>query len=105
MRLFGYMQGIPGVPTVFSPFNVLHKDVDKIFEVSYDHVVPTDVPYVSPPQPWSAVYGYIQWFYRFSHNYMTLDAEGDPPWLSYQETLEEDNAKVYHVIDVLLICQ
>lgn len=36
---------------------------------------------------------------------MPPDAEGDPPWPTYLETLEEDKAKVYHAIDVLSICQ
>lgn len=60
MWLFGYVQVIHRVPTISAPFTVLHKDVDQIFEAFYDHVVPTDVSRLSPPQPWSAVYDYIQ---------------------------------------------
>lgn len=35
---------------------------------------------------------------------MELDAKGDPPMPAYQKILEEEHARINHVIDVLSIC-
>lgn len=39
-----------------------------------------------------------------SHPYVTLDAHGDPLRLTHQKILEEEHAKTYHVVDVLVVC-
>lgn len=76
---FGYVKGIAKDPIDVAPPTDYHMDVDKIFAPYFNHVVLEDVQYVPAPHPWSTIYGYIQWFYRVTHTFMTLDAEGDPP--------------------------
>lgn len=39
--------------------------------------------------------------FRVSHPYMTLDILGDPPRPAHQDILEEEQARVDHVVDVL----
>lgn len=36
---------------------------------------------------------------------MTPDAHGDPPRPTHQEILEEEHARINHIIDVLPACQ
>ena len=42
---------------------------------------------------WNVAYNYIQWYFRISHPYMTLDAPGDPPRSTHQETLTGEQGR------------
>lgn len=68
------------------------------FSEYYDHMVIEDVHYVVSPRPWIVIYGFTQWFYKVSHSYMTLVVKRDPPNPAHSEILEEEHAKVEHVV-------
>lgn len=90
MHQFGYLQGIPRALIIVSPSPLHRRDVDEIFAEYRDHLVPEDVCSVSCPHPWSTTYNYIQWLFRVSHTYLTLNEEGDPLRSTHQKILEEE---------------
>lgn len=103
LEQFGYIQIMPQDPTVASPTIILCGDVDEIFALYFDHLVPEDVRCVSTHRPWNTVYDYIQWFYRVSYSFMTPSGEGDSTRPAHEEILEEEHARVNHVVDAFLI--
>lgn len=74
-KCISHSYALPRNPIVVAHVIVLRKNVDVIFVDYHEHMVPKDVCNVSAPRPWSMLYGYIQWFYKVSHSYMTTDAK------------------------------
>lgn len=64
-----------------------------MYDDFYNHLVPEEAHSVLASLQSSNEFDYIQWYFRVSHPYMTPDAHGDPPWPTYQELSEEEQAR------------
>lgn len=53
----------------------------------------------------SSAFDHIQWYFRVSHPYMTLNAYIDAPRPTHQETLEDAHDRKDYVVDVLTTCR
>lgn len=81
------MQFFPRDPSISAPPTLVHRDVDTMHDDYLNHVVSDDARGTLVPNYVSVAYGYIQWYFRVSHLYMTMNALGDPPMTTHQEIL------------------
>lgn len=87
MRVFNYMQFVSKDPSESSPPAIRHRDVDAMYYYYLIHLVSNEARGSLAPSNWSTAYGYIQWYFRVSHPYMT-DTPSDPLRSAHQEILE-----------------
>lgn len=92
-------------PYVSAPSIVCHRDFDAILNDFYSHLVLDEAHNVLVGEPWAYAHGYIQWFYRVSHPYMTQDVAGAPPRLAHQEILEDERTKDDHTTNLSSVYQ
>lgn len=85
--------------------NSPRKDHDVILNGFYSHLVSVETRSVPMGEPLAYAQGYINWFYRVSHPYMTPDVAGVPPRHTHQEILEEKRAINDNTSDLLLVCK
>lgn len=105
MRQFGFLQIIPILPSVSAPLTICHKDLEAILDDFYNHLVPYDEHIVLATNPWAYTQGYLHWFYRVSHPYMTLYIARAPPKSSGQDILEGERFRDDHIMGMLSVCQ
>lgn len=75
-----------------------HRDMDTICDDYLNHLIPDEARVIIAPSDKSVVHGYIQWYFRVSHPYITADDLRDPHRITHRATLEDDRAMVDHVV-------
>ena len=77
------MQFVSRDPSKYVPPTMVDKDVDAMYDDFVNHLVLAKARSIVAPSKWSYAYGYVHWYFRVSHSYMTPYIKGEPPRLAH----------------------
>ncbi|XP_058741368.1 uncharacterized protein LOC131613741 [Vicia villosa] len=101
IRQFGYMQIIPRSPLQAAYIRNIGRDLEDILADFENHLVSVEYRTHDAISQWNYVEGYMTWFYKVLHSYMTHNAPRRPSRSVHEEFLENQQALDDHAVDVL----